>query len=119
MVIWRIYYGDGSTFDSSQGSPQDAPGINVQVIAKAAGIDLGRLTIASKDFYWFDRGEWFGGDVFGLWDYLAQPGLKVVKFGRLISLPIFQEIMRRAVTDSDLIPKVAWHDDEVKTGPIS
>ena len=31
-VGWRIYYGDGTTFTSKQGTPADAPNSGVQVV---------------------------------------------------------------------------------------
>lgn len=116
MLDWRIYYGDGSTFDSSQGPPHAAPALNVQAIAQKADPGIGRRTCSRFDFYWYgDDGEWHGGDNFGLWDYLATPGPKVVKFGRVLPRLEFEKILSRAVMDPDLQPKVAWDSHETKS----
>ena len=29
---WKIYYADETTFDDTQGSPEDAPSLDIQVI---------------------------------------------------------------------------------------
>ena len=105
-VNWRLYYGDGSTFDSAEGLPEQAPALNLQAIAQADDIDIGRRTVSGYDFYWFDQGRWYGGDLFGLFDFLQRSS--VVKFGRAIPRAQYQALLTRAVTDTDLTPKVAW-----------
>ncbi len=112
MVQWRIYYGDGTTFDSEQGAPEQAPAANVQAIAQVADIGIGRRTCSRYDFYWFDRGEWHGSDLFGLFDYLMRVSPSIVKFGRVLPRLEFEAILNRAVTDADLMPKVAWDTHE-------
>lgn len=109
---WRIFYGDGSTFDSAQGAPSDAPSVNVQAIAQVADPGIGRRTVSRFDFYWFDRGEWHGSDLFGLFDYLMRVSPSIVKFGRVLPRLEFEAILNRAVTDPDLQPKVAWDTSE-------
>jgi hypothetical protein len=108
---WRIYYGDGTTFSSEDGSASSAPPLNVQAIAQALPDDptVGRKTVSQYDFYWFD-GQWFGGDLFGLFDYLMRSG--AVKFGRAVPRLEFERHLKRAVTDPDLLPKVAWAPGE-------
>jgi hypothetical protein len=94
MVKWLIFYGDGSTFSSNDGSPACAPARDVQVIVqvdKRVGIWLQ----STGDYYIFD-GKWRSVDIFGLFDYLIEPGYKVVKFGRTISNDEYQVILRRA-----------------------
>jgi hypothetical protein len=112
MARWRIYYGDGSTFSDSDGQPCDAPALNVQVIAQALPDDptIGRKTVSRHDFFWFDQGEWTGGDLFGLFDFLQRHS--VVKFGRSISRLNFESCLTRAITDSDLLPKAGWEQRE-------
>lgn len=112
MVTWRIYYGDGSTFDDTQGSPADAPALNVQAIAQAADIAIGRRICSRYDFYWFDVGEWHGSDLFGLFDYLQRQSPSIVKFGRVMNRLDFEAVLNRAVNDPDLVPKVAWDTHE-------
>jgi hypothetical protein len=67
MTKWVVYYGDGSTFSDQDGSPEDAPSLNVQAIT------------CEPD------GVWKGGDIFGLFDYLSRPGWKRVLFGRIVT----------------------------------
>lgn len=110
MKPWRIYYGDGSIFGSDDGSPTDAPSLNVQCIAQADDIDIGRRTAAGYDFYWCDDGYWFGGDLFGLFDFLQRTG--AVKFGRALPRATYQAILKRAVEDSAMQAKTAWAPEE-------
>jgi len=112
-VRWKIYYGDGAEYGGAgNNDASTAPTLNVQAIAQEADIAIGRKTVSRYDFYWYCNDEWFGGDLFGLFDYLVQPGYKVVKFGRAINRLEFEKILNRAVTDTDLIPKVAWESCE-------
>ena len=98
MVRWRIYYGDRTTFSDLEGPPENAPCTNVTVIAYYDADNRRRLC-HGNDYYWFDA-YWHGGDLFGLWDYLARPGAKVVKFGRSIGDLAWRKIMSKA--DHDL-----------------
>lgn len=108
MVDWRIYYGDGSTFDSSQGSPLHAPALNVQCIVQPDP-DVGRHVVSKFAYYWWD-GEWYGGDLFGLHDYLMRPGPKTVKFGRTVSNAEYRAVVRRAAADPDFTPGAPQRD---------
>jgi hypothetical protein len=110
VILWRVYYGDGTTFDSDMGEPQDAPCTNVQVIAEPHP-EVGRRLWQKCDYYWYD-GFWWGGDIVGFLDYLMWPGLKVVKFGRAIHLAEFRDIYVRAKVDPDFQPKSGWLPDE-------
>lgn len=107
---WKLYYGDGSTFSDQDGPATAAPPLNVQAIAQVADIAIGRKTVSRYDFYWFEQGEWFGGDLFGLFDFLMRSG--VVKFGRAINRLAFEQTLNQAVTDPDLQPKTAWDSSE-------
>lgn len=102
---WRIYYGDGSTFGSEDGDPAKAPTRNVQVVMQRTPAKH-RMMIRKADFYWFVD-EWYSGDLFGLFDYLIEPGFKVVKFGRTIATQDFETILRRARADFAL-PEQTW-----------
>jgi len=106
-VDWRIYYGDGSTYDSS-GSPFDAPALDVQAIiirVNDPANSYGRGLVARFDYYWWvpESQEWFGGDLFGLFDYLTNTlGPKRVLFGRTIGNAEHQDIITRALADKEL-----------------
>ena len=111
---WKIYYGDGSTFSSEDGPPDDAPTLDVQVVAQRDET-VGTKLVPSKDFYWWRDGRWYGGDLFGLFDHLVRHG-GCVKFGRYISDERYHAAMRRAKTDLEagVLPrKSAVHSSEV------
>ncbi len=111
MVDWKVFYGDGSTFGSDEGSPADAPATNVQAIAQVSDPAIGRRVCSRFDFYWYE-GEWHGGDLFGLYDYLIRVSPSVVKFGRVLPRLAWEAIHLKAVNDPDLPPKVAWDTHE-------
>lgn len=103
---WKVFYGDGSTFSSADGEAQDAPPLDVQAIAQMDP-EVGRHVILGprfgKDYYYYEDGEWYAADIFGLFDYLMRSGL--VKFGRTISNKDFNSIVKRATDDPDFSPK--------------
>lgn len=105
MVAWRIYYGDGSSYD---GDPFLAPARNVQVVV-VIDPDVGRYLHARCDFYWWDDAikTWFGGDINGMWDSLDQPGPKRVLFGRVVPLRTYDDCIKRALVDPDFPVKSA------------
>ena len=93
---WVVYYGNGSTYSSLDGSVWDTPPLDVQVIVLMNPWQ----TQAKEHFYvWDERGEgnrWYGCNEFGLWDYLMRPGKKKVIFGRTIARAEFGRILKRA-----------------------
>jgi len=114
IMKWRIYYGDGTTFD---GSVEDAPGDNVQVIVQQS-ISHGRTIIAGgRDFrggfYWWENDlGWNVGDNIGLILYLTRPGWKKVVFGQTILDETYREIYGQAVSDPDFPVKTGWDRGE-------
>jgi hypothetical protein len=118
MTVWRIYYGDDTTYDDDDGAPWDAPALGVQAIA-VPDAAVGRLIWSRYDYYWWDPDEdrWIGGDLFGCWDYLTRPGPRKVIFGRTIPWANHSAIMARAVQDPDLPLKSAWDEREHRGAP--
>jgi hypothetical protein len=110
---WKIYYDNGNTYSDGDGSVEDAPGLGVLGISIADSI-VGRHLVSRRDYYWYDLGRWFGGDVFGLWDYLQRPGFKKVIFGRSTTNEDWNTALKRMLEDPDLPPKSAWSDDEIR-----
>jgi hypothetical protein len=110
---WRIYYGDGSTYDDSNGAAWDAPAVNVQAVV-VADRDNGWYICRADDHYWYREGDdsWYSGDRFGLFDYLTQPGRKRVLFGRSIGNIEYRQILDRAMNDPDIPTKTGWKPDE-------
>ena len=97
-IVWRIYYGDKSTFDSSMGTPAEAPSTGVICIVQKDR-QHGFVVTAFKDFYWRENGEWWGSDQAGFWQHMFTPGSKVVKFGQSVPGELFNEIMSQATKD--------------------
>lgn len=114
---WRIYYGDGTTFDVRDGHAFDAPARNVQMIA-VADPDHGWYLCRSDDYYWWlpQTDTWQGGDKFGLFDYLIEPGPKRVLFGRTIGNAQFNAIFDRAMNDPEIPQKSGWQPRERESG---
>ena len=108
MIAWRVYYGDMTSFSSADGSPYDAPRLNVQCIA-GADPSVGRYMVSDKDAYWWEPEleRWFGGDRRGEWDYLCRLGQRVVLYGRAIADDQYNACMAAAKADPDLPPKTA------------
>lgn len=102
--MWRIYYGDGSTVDDST-PVADVPGVDVQLIVQADP-NVGWAMLHGRDFYiWFEGDYWQGVEQFGLFDYLARPGVKKVIFGRWLTRDEFQALYVRAKADRDFARK--------------
>lgn len=94
---WKVYYGDGSTFSGDDGEFSLAPARGVQVIVQdhpGVGMEL----VTGADYYVWG-GCWRGVDIFGLFDYLIEPGMKKVIFGRTITQDEYNKIMRGANLD--------------------
>ena len=114
---WKIYYGDRSTFSDQDGSPWVAPARDVQVIV-ISDPNHGWRTQAGFDYYVWDcrAGEtrWWGVDQFGFYDYLIEPGVKRVLFGRTTTSKGFSEIFKLASNDPDFPDKTAFANKERK-----
>ena len=111
---FRIYYGDGSTFE---GSPEDAPTEGVQCIAwddetRGQG-DIGRFVLSEWDIYIYsDRIGWHGTNKYAdLLLHLKQGcgagGVRAVLTGLWIPWPEFVAIRERANTDPPFRDKSA------------
>lgn len=113
--VWKVWYDGGSTFSSADGPPENAPKRGVQAIA-CADAECGRYICRSNDFYiWsvYDgQPGWQGVDYFGLWDYLQEPGAKIVLFGRTIGNAEYRQTLNRVMNDPELPDKVCWHAEE-------
>lgn len=110
---WRIWYGDETIFDARNGTAYEAPARNVQLITNA-NQDHGWYACRVNDYYWYrpETDSWMGGDIFGLFDYLIEPGVKRVLFGRTIADDVYDRIFSKALKDPDLPTKTGWRPDE-------
>lgn len=99
---WVIYYGDHTVTRDCDCAPELVRKRDVQVIA-VEDDETGQAFVRNNDYYWWDYGMncWAGGDVFGLWDYLIEPGVKVVLFGRTIANDEYREILTKAMSGDD------------------
>ena len=104
---WRIYYDDGSVFDSTDGGPDDAPAVGVQCIVEPDEV-AGRAVLNSFDWYYFhtDSGMWWGSDLYGMLDKLLNRiPITGICSGR--NCKNYREILDRAVADPDFPKKSA------------
>ncbi len=119
MIDWRIYYSDESTFDSSQGSPQDAPAYGVICIIYSNEL-VGRIIMHRWDWYYWvpDEGQWWGSDLFGVLDRLLHrlPTIALCQ-GRNVSNKTYSKIMGMADKDKDFPPKSGKIAGERPDGP--
>ena len=100
MIEWAIYYGDGSRFTNEDGSPWDAPRLNVQTIVSPHW-HLGYEIQTDSDYYYYDEeaNVWFIADTFAIWDVLIRCKHPVILFGRYISTEEYMKIVRRALSE--------------------
>lgn len=104
-LAWRIYYDNGSTYDSKMGNPEDAPSHGVLVVT-VADKDYGRLVLNGWDWYYFDGTEWWGADVHGLLDRLLHNlPTRAVKQGRMCPSETWRDVLDKAVTDPEFPQK--------------
>jgi hypothetical protein len=103
LYDWRIYYDDGSTFDSSQGEPHEAPSHGF-ICAIGYDQDESRYIQSGWDHYRWDKEthSWWGTDLLGVFDRLRfNKEIYAYKEGRTVSKIAFQEIMDKAHRDKD------------------
>lgn len=93
MVSWRIYYRDGSTYSDEEGPPESALKCHVQGIVFPDGI------IERRDFYWWDDGAWWGGDLYGRIQYELEPGWKLVLLGQSDHDDRYEATRKRMIAD--------------------
>lgn len=67
---WRVFYADGTVYDSAEGNPQDAPGLGVIVIVQEHKDKQERPYLQHMTDYYIWLGDrWLGCDQFRLWQY--------------------------------------------------
>lgn len=111
MLRWRIYYDDGGTFDSGQGSPSDAPPFGVVAIVQPEPTIRRVIATGFDWYYWVDaEQQWWGGDLSGVLDrMLHRKPVEHLLMGRSIDHKSYQEIMRRADEDPDFVGYLKGH----------
>lgn len=104
---WRIYYADGSTFDSNQGEHEDAPPFGVICIVYPNDL-VGRIIMHGWDWYYWvtEVGQWWGSDIYGVLDRLLHNlPLCALKQGRNASNERYRQMMTAADKDPDFPPR--------------
>lgn len=100
MATFRIWYGDESTYSDDDGELWAAPSVDVVCVTYRTNDpqhSTSHMIVHTFDFYWWDAPDWFGGELFGLFDYLTRPGRKKVIFGRTIPTGKYREIISKAI----------------------
>lgn len=98
---WRIYLSDGSTFDSLQGEPHEAPS---EGFVCAVGYDEtgSRYIMQSCDWYCFHKDQWWPFHTMdGLFNFLRKNGVYAFKCGETLTKTEFAEVLQRAHNDPD------------------
>lgn len=115
IVKWCIFYVDGSRYDNTDGPPEEAPGSGVAAVVQqddtvGASVHYHHL----RDFYVFaeEYGGWAALDVFGLSQYLADPGFKIVKLGKFMTTEGYKKLIRDIREDPSLPSKSARYEWE-------
>jgi hypothetical protein len=104
---WKIFY-SSSTYSDADGPPELAPKRDVQAVLVEDSVSGRRIERSNNYYVWTpERGGWRGVDKFGLFDYLIEPGARVVLFGRTLSDDEYEDILVRSGQDDYLPPKSA------------
>ena len=102
-VEWRVYYEDGSVFDDTQGSWDDAPIDGVQAVAVRNHL-CGRQVHSGREYYLIPPHIDHVVSVNDLGPTLRR--LRWIKFGREIPKEQFQKILKQACEDP-VFPKTS------------
>jgi hypothetical protein len=103
---WKIYYAGGESYSDADGSPYDAPRLNVMCVV-GADFQVGRYMVSDKDAYWWEHGRWFGGDRRGEWDHLLHARQPLVLYGRAVPDEVYNAAISAALSDPAFPPKTA------------
>lgn len=114
LLEWVIHYTNRETFSSAEGAPADALGWHVQAIAQQDAT-VGLLLHHGENFYCYDEalfGGWVGCDEYGLAQYLAEPGCKVIKLGHAMPTAAWRDLIAEIRADPRLPEKSARYEHE-------
>ena len=113
---WKIYFVDGDTFSSEDGSPNEAPLKGVAVITVEDG-RCGRRVLKYCDWYRYDHDydRWFDCTEFDVLLHLTRHGSVVARRGQYMADDAFEKILIAAHDDPfikafspDEPPHPAW-----------
>jgi hypothetical protein len=106
-IEWRIYYADGTTFDSTQGEPWDAPGTRVIIILQRHhDVREKPYFVWRGDYYLWKHDRWYAVDYGALLQYWFQDQLHLKHHraslsGETVDNPTWTRITELAGKDPD------------------
>ncbi len=94
--MWAIHYDNGVVITHAV-APEAVTALGVIAIAYRE-CDGTQRTLATWDYYCWnvEATQWYGADLFGLFDYLTRPGWKRVLMGRSVDNATWQRVMKAA-----------------------
>lgn len=111
---WKIWYDDGTTFDSSQGLPSESPVAGVICIVYPDE-EIGRQIMHRWDnYYWHPiECQWWGADDWGIKERtIYNLPMESVRTGRSVSNKEYRTIMGMADKDPDFPPRSGKRSSE-------
>ena len=103
MKPWRIYYLDGTTYSSDDGSPYDAPALGVLVIRSIKSNGEPWLVRGSDFYVWIREpdNKWVTMDIFGVMtSYITRPGPQKIIVGALMpDSDAYWDLNKRALAE--------------------
>jgi hypothetical protein len=104
-IDWRIYYADGSTFDSSDGTPWDVKPHGIQIILQRHHDPCeAAFLVWMKDYYVWKHNRWFAVDNDGLRLYLFvenHPHHKMCMAGQTVDNETWDLLYKTVKADKD------------------
>lgn len=110
--MWRIYYANGKTFSSEDGSPFSAPRTGVQVISYL-NPNTGKIDrLSQADYYYYepectDWGWWHCSPQ-GMVLHLIRAKTPLILFGEMVKTEQFNAIEKQALADIPEGMKGVW-----------
>lgn len=103
---WVVVYTDGSRFSSDDGPPEAAPGGGVAAVMQEDPL-VGWDVHHGTDYYVYDDalGGWKGMHESGYFQYLMEPGLKIVKLGKYMRTDAYRALIAEL---QDKSARYAW-----------
>jgi len=113
--MWRIYYDDGKTFSSDEGTPFDAPRTGVIVIVQT-NKQVGWELVHAYDYFYYEEkvGGWRASDQFGMYDHMIRCKTPLVLFGRMLDDATYYSMLNRI--REEFGDKQGWIAREVGRG---
>lgn len=96
---FKIFYENGTTYDNKSG-PLDRAHKQGVVVILMEDAEEGQRFESGSDFYCYFLHGWVGVSQYGLFDYLASPGSKLVLFGRVVNNEKRNDIFNAAMQDN-------------------